>query len=478
METTERPLTTVTAIFASVFLLGSGSALQGTAVTLRAGLEGFSELAIGFISAGYYGGVLLGSFLALVVIRNVGYVRTFAAFASLASASSLAHILWIQPTAWFVFRVIHGVCLSVVLVVVESWLNASAPNNRRGQILSIYGIVYLAAMGIAQPLVAVFPPATFSLFGITSIMISICLLPITLAQVTGNPQIGSVRIRVMGMFRKSPMGSFGVVVSGLVSGAHLSLAPRFAQGIGMSEGRIGGFLLMFSVGTMAMQIPLGWISDRFDRRRALLVSSLIGGLAAFGLSAAHGGGPYLMAMAFAFGGFAIPLYSLAVATVNDQVLAEEMVEAASALYVFYGIGSVLGPIVASAAISRVGFGALYLFVAITLGFYLAFGVLRIRLVPQFRVRGRSAAYRTMPRTTMMAYTMLRRMAPRRRQKPAPVPTAYDGFSAAPGEDAAMEYSSDDYVPDTYGEPGEYGTDADGTDADGTDADGTDPDETA
>ena len=148
-----------------------------------------------------------GSFLALLMIRNVGYVRTFAAFSSLASATSLAHVLIISPGWWVVFRVVHGVCISIVLVVVESWLNSSAPNKSRGRILSLYGIIFLAANGVAQPLLAVFTPREFSLFGITSILISLCVLPVGLAQVKGNPQVSSIGIRLGGIFSKSPMGS-------------------------------------------------------------------------------------------------------------------------------------------------------------------------------------------------------------------------------------------------------------------------------
>lgn len=411
-DSSERPSTTIAAIFGSVFLLAGGSALQGTAVTLRAGLEGFSALTIGLVNGGYFGGMLAGSFIAIAIIRSVGYVRTFAAFASLASASSLAHVLWIAPVPWFVFRVVHGVCLAVVLVVVESWLNSSAPSGRRGQILSAYGIVYLAATGLAQPLIAVFPPASFALFGVTSIMISICLLPVTLAQVSGSPRVATVRIRVAGIFRKSPMGALGVITAGLVNGAHLSLSPRFAQQIGLSPTRIGLFLLAISLGTVAMQYPLGLISDHLDRRRALVVSSLFGGVAALAMSAVREGGPLLTAAALAFGGFALPLYSLAVAAVNDQVPQDEMVEAAGALYVFFGIGSMVGPLIAGAAISRHGVGTLYLFAAVVLGLYLAFGVLRIRLVPDFVIRGAVARYRTMPRTTLMVSALFRRPAPR------------------------------------------------------------------
>jgi MFS family permease len=215
-----------------------------------------------------------------------------------------------------------------------------------------------------------------------------------------------------------------------------------------------------------MQMPLGWVSDRLDRRWALLISSSVGAVAALSLGLLPWNAVLTMVAAFAFGGFAVPLYSLSVATVNDQVLSDEMVEAASALYVFYGIGSVVGPLVASVGIARYGPGALYGFAALVLVIYLLFGVLRVRLVPDFRIRGRSAVYRTMPRTTVVAFSMLRRMAPIRRrpagapsgvvsepvEPPSPAPAAYDGFSASPGEDAAMEYHSDDYAPDSYGDP--------------------------
>lgn len=396
------------AIFSSVFLLASGSALQTTAVSLRAGLEGFSEQMIGVVSSSYYGGLLGGSFLAMLMIRNVGYVRTFAAFASLASATSLAHVLLISPFWWALFRLIHGACLAVVLVVVESWLNASAPNKYRGQILSLYGIIFLAANGLGQPLLAIFTPAEFNLFGITSILISLCVLPIGLTQVSGTASVTSVTIRLGGIFRKSPLGSSGVVISGAVIGAHVTLTPRYAQTLGLSDGAIGGFLLVIAFGTIALQLPLGWISDKKDRRIALIVASAVGAVAALGLASAATMGWYLFAMGFLLGGFMMPLYPLALATVNDQLRSDEMIEAASALYVFYGVGSMIGPLIASAFMGAIGPATLYLFIAIVLGLYLVFGLLRIRAVPEFLVGGARATYRTVPRTTLMAYNMLRR----------------------------------------------------------------------
>ncbi len=417
--------TTIISILISVFLLGSGSALQGTALVLRGSLEGFSDPVIGLISSSYYAGVLGGSFIALLVIRNVGYVRSFAAFASLGSASAIAHVLWINPVVWVVLRLIHGVSFSVVLVVVESWLNVVSPSAKRGQVISIYSIVYLASIGVVQPLIGIFPPSGFELFGITSILVSLCLLPITLANVSGVATVASVRIRMMGMFRKSPLGTAGVLASGLVAGAHLSLAPRFAQNLGLPDGSIGLFMLVFSVGTVVMQWPLGIVSDAVGRRQGLVLSASTGTLAALLLSFAGGAGPWMTVTAFLFGGFAMPLYSLSIATVNDQLLPEDMVQSAGALYVFYGLGSMIGPLLAAAAMSSWGVRALYWVIAATMATYLGFVLLRISVTPEFKVRGETEAYHSYPRTTFMATNMLQRFVPRpgkpRKVKPSSPP---------------------------------------------------------
>ena len=416
----DHPRATLAAIFASVFLLASGSALQTTAVSLRAGLEGFGEQTIGLISSSYFAGVLAGSFLALLMIRNVGYVRTFAGFSSLASATSLAHVLVISPFWWAVFRLIHGACISIVLVVVESWLNSASRNASRGRILSLYGIIFLAANGAAQPLLGLFSPGDFSLFGITSILISLCVLPVGLTRVGGHPNVPGITIRLGGIFKKSPLGATGVICSGIVIGAHVTLTPRAAQSWGMSDGAIGLLLLIVALGTISLQLPLGWISDHKDRRLALLISSSVGGAAALAMPLAGGMNGMLAAAGFLLGGFMMPLYPLALATVNDQLRADEMIEAASALYVFYGLGSMLGPLAAGAAMGVLGPTGLYLFIALVLVLYIPFGLLRIRLVPEFLVRGRKSSYRTMPRTTIMTYRFLRHS--RRRNSAGEEPT--------------------------------------------------------
>ncbi|AHC14416.1 MFS transporter [Salinispira pacifica] len=406
-EEEQRPITTISAILASVLLMGVGSALQGTALAIRAGIEGFSASSVGIIMSMYYVGLALGIFVAGPVIRQVGYVRSFAAFASFASATSIIHILAVEPVTWIVLRLIHGICLSVMTVVVESWLNISSTEVNRGKILSLYSVVLLAAMGMGQPLIGLFSPATFEIFGVTTVLISLCLIPLALSPVTGSPKISNENPDLMKTFKKSPLAGSGVFVSGMITGASWSLIPRYGQQVGIPEGNIGLLMLLISLGTLAFQWPLGWLSDKKDRRRAILLSTLIGMIAALiiGITAAEG--PALHVLILIFGGFAMPLYSLNVALMNDQLGRDEMVHAAAAIVVFYGAGSAAGPIVGSLFMERMGPVGLFFSMALPMGLFIFFAVMRLRFVPRipdFRQRH----FRVYPRTSFTAYRLLRK----------------------------------------------------------------------
>lgn len=278
-----RPVTMIIAILAAVLFMGLGSALQGTALSIRAGIEGFPEPIFGVIMSMFYVGLAAGIFIAAPVIRTVGYVRSFSAFASIASATAIMHVIIVNPYAWIVFRLAHGLCLSVMLVVVESWLNVSATVQNRGRILSLYAVVYHASRGLGQPLIGVFSPASFEIFGVTTVLTSLCLVPLALARVTGNPQTRKSSPMLVKTFMRSPLAGFGIVVNGLLFGASWSLIPRYGQQVGVAEAQIGVLMLLVSFGTLAFQWPLGWISDRRDRRKAILLSSVVGLVAALSL---------------------------------------------------------------------------------------------------------------------------------------------------------------------------------------------------
>jgi MFS family permease len=415
------PATTITAIMVSVVLLGSGGALQGSIISLRAGMEGFSGQMIGLIMSGYYIGFMIGSFVVVPFMRAVGYVRTFAAFASLSSTIALAHLLVIHPVAWFLFRTLHGLFLACMLVVIESWLNISSSSYNRGRVLALYSLVYLGAMGAGQPLLGIFSPSRFEIFAITSILISLSLVPLALTQVSGAPAVDRAPIHLWGTFKKAPLAAFGVIIAGMTTEAMWGMGPRFGQLVGLSEARIGTLLLCLSLGSLSAQWPLGWFSDHRDRLTAILVAAAMSGISAAGIAFTHGTGILLYVLAFFFGAFCMPLYSLCLSLINDQLDHREMVQAASALILFYGVGASIGPSAAGLTMSRLGPLGLFVFLGTALGVFVVLGLGKaMRSAVRFAgtagipdtesVQDSEHAenYRPYPRTTFAAFAMLLR----------------------------------------------------------------------
>jgi MFS family permease len=404
--------TTIIAILISVFLMGAGMGVQGSAVSLRAGLEGFSNSLVGLIMSANYVGLIIGSMIAPALIRNVGYVRAFAASASLGSASAISHLLLIDPIAWIVFRTATGFALSVMFVVAESWLNSSSTRANRGRLLSAYSVVYLVSMGAGQPLLAIFPPAGFEIFGATTVLISFCLIPVAIMRVTGEPSPDREPPRLIRTFMKSPLAGSGVIVAGLMAGATWSLTPLYGQQVGLEGGAIGMLMLLVSVGTMALQWPLGWISDTKNRRLAILWSIGIAAAAAALIAMFRPSGGMLYVLIFVYGGFGMPLYSLSVALANDQFEPHEMVQAAGAIVIYYGIGNVFGPVLGSQFMRWVGPAGLFLSMTLVLALFLAFVLVRMTLIPALPKR--STRFRLYPRTSASAFQMLRKVRGRRK----------------------------------------------------------------
>ncbi len=405
--------TTVVAILLSVFLMGAGMGVQGSAVSLRAGVEGFLDSTVGLIMSANYAGLIVGSLIAPILVRNVGYVRSFAASASLGSVSAISHILLIDPVAWFIFRALTGLSLSVMFVVAESWLNSSSSNYNRGRLLTAYSVVYLVSMGAGQPLLALFPPESYEIFGATTVLISFCLIPVAVMRVTGEPAVDREPPRLVRTFFKSPLAGTGVIVAGIMTGATWSLLPLYGLQTGLDDGAIGVLMLLLSVGTIVLQWPVGWLSDKKSRRLAILWSAGSSAVAAALITLFRPDGTMLYVLVFLYGGFGMPLYSLSVALANDQFEPHEMVRAAGAIVIYYGIGSVVGPLLGSQFMRW--FGPTGLFFSMTLVQSVLVAVVLFRMRFSRALPKRAIPFRLYPRTSSLAFHMLRKIRVRRKE---------------------------------------------------------------
>jgi MFS family permease len=367
-----RPL--IPLLIAAGILLG-GNGLQGTLIALRGAKEGFEPATIGLMGTAYFGGFLLGCLAVTRIMKAVGHVRSFAALAALASSGTLLLVLMIDPYVWATIRFLTGFCFAGLFTVMEAWLNSGVRNQDRAQVLAVYRMIDIGSVTGAQFLIPVFGAEGFAIFAIMSIMITLSLVPVSLGDRSNPAPPEEVKVDLPRVWRISPLGSMGCIIVGLSNSAFRSLSPVYAEQLGMSVADVVTFVSVGIIGGGIIQYPLGYLSDRWDRRKVLLVTtigSLVTGLA-LGLFA--GGDPLVnFALVFIFGSFAMPMYSLSAAHANDRAGPGEFVLVNAALMLFYSFGAIGGPFAAATFMQWFGPTALFFF---TTAIYAVFTVLII-----------------------------------------------------------------------------------------------------
>jgi MFS family permease len=373
----------VAALLLGVFFLVAGSGLQNTLLPLRGAFEGFSALNLGILGSSYYFGFVLGCLIVPRLVRRAGHIRAFAALTSTAVATMLAHPILVEPLVWYALRAVTGFCFAGLYLVIESWLNDRATNQTRGLVMSVYVMVDYAALTAGQMLVTAFPVRGFELFAIAAILFSLATLPVTISRAGQPAPIEVARIRPLRLLRAAPVAMVGCFVIGLTNGSLWSLGPIFGIGRGLTADGAATFMSAVVVAGALAQWPVGRLSDKMDRRRVLaglLVGAVVAALA-LGLVPAPLSG--LAALGFAYGALALPAYSLTAAHAYDRTAPEEAVETAAGVLLAYGVGSVVGPSLASVGMTHYGPGALFLFNAACYGLLLLFVL--------WRIAGREAA---------------------------------------------------------------------------------------
>ncbi|MFY0596049.1 MAG: MFS transporter [Cognatishimia sp.] len=333
------------ALLLGILLLMLGNGMHGTLLGIRGEIEGFSTTQMSYVMSAYFVGFLGGSKLTPEMIRRVGHVRVFAALASFISACLILFPVVSDPWAWVAIRVVIGFCFSGVYVTAEGWLNNAASNETRGQALSFYMIVQMLGIIAAQGILVLGDPSGFVLFVIPSVLISISFAPILLSVVPTPAFEQSKNMGFRDLWNVSPLGFVGTVLLGGMFAAQFGMAAVFATEIGMTIPQISLFVAMIYVGAVVTQFPIGWLSDRMDRRLLILLVSVGAIFGGFAGMIDLDNFTLLLVAAFVLGGTTNPLYSLLLAHTNDFVSHDEMAGTSGALLFLNGVGAITGPIV-------------------------------------------------------------------------------------------------------------------------------------
>ena len=407
MIATVRPLA---ALLAGVALLLMGSGLLGSLLGVRGQLEGFDARTFGLVMSSYFIGFLIGTYVAPNLIQRIGHIRAFAFYAALTSSAVLLHAILLSPVAWGLLRLVTGIALVGLYTVIESWLNAAAPPNKRSQVFAVYMAVNLGALAVGQQLFGRSDPASFIPFTVVAILICCAALPVTASRMT-QPQLPHVpRLALASIYRAAPAAATGALLSGTAMGGFWALGPVYATRLGLDVSAVAHLMSAAIIGGALLQLPIGRLSDRADRRSAMILVSVLAAAIATALvfvgDVQDGGGYHwqLYVLFFAYGGLVFSVYPICVAHLLDLLPKEDMLSGCSSLLLLNGVGSAIGPALAGQAMDRLGPQALPGF------FATAFAALAVvaaaRMLIRHRDRDHPGHFHPMLRTTPSALELL------------------------------------------------------------------------
>ena len=334
-------------LFLGILFIGLGNGLQGTLSSWRADFEGFSVLTTGLVMSGYFIGALASSMLSPKQIEKTGQIRTYAAYASIASMAILIQILFIEPPVWFVARFLSGFCIAGIMIIVEGWLNSISSNENRGQIFSIHMIVVWAGLALGQGLFVVDDPAGVSLFLLASILLSVSLIPILLTEIKAPETDVQESLGLRALWKASPSGVATIGLSGLASAGFFGVGTIYAIKSGLSVSETALFMTLFIGFGAASQWPLGWLSDKIDRRKVILLCCASVICICIILTSFEFTSKILLILSALVGACTLPLYSLGVAQANDRLEPKQMISASGTIVLVFSVFAALGPLTMS-----------------------------------------------------------------------------------------------------------------------------------
>jgi MFS family permease len=359
MRAARQALSANSALLFGMALLMLGAGLQATLLGVRATLEGFSTFVTGAVMAAYYVGFVAGSIAAPALVKRVGHIRAFAALTATAAATILVQGVFVGAWQWGLLRAISGVCFAGIYVVAESWLNDRADRLSRGLLLATYMVVIYVGLGAGQLLLNVADPKGYELFILIGVLISLAVVPMALTAQRAPDFALPRRVSFRELHAISPLGAAGALFSGATAGTLFSLGPVYAARSGLDTPAVATFMASSILPAVILQLPLGRLSDRVDRRNVLIAISISAAFAAAAAARLGATSPAFFLAVAAYGGLSLTTYAVCLAHVNDHLQPAQMVAASATVLLANGIGSALGPVVVSGAMQLAGSGAFF-----------------------------------------------------------------------------------------------------------------------
>ena len=363
-------------LLGSFFLLFAGG-INGLILPVRGAEEGFSSFSLGLLGTGWAIGYVSGCLFTARLVSRVGHIRSFSVMASLAGIAILAQLMLMSPETWIPLRAVSGFCFAGAAMIVESWLSERASPESRGRIFGIYTMVNLVASTAGQMTLTLGTTGGFHFFVLGAMFYSLALIPTAISSSASPKPLVTVKLDLPVLWRNSPVAVFAVFMVGISNAAFGTLAAVYGNRIGLDVPTIALFSSIPILAGAVAQIPIGILSDRIDRRKVLIGVALVAILADIAFIALRPETPLVnLILAAGFGAAIFSMYPVIIAHANDNA-SGNFIQISGGLLMVFGLGSIVGPLLAGLAMSQAGSTGLFIVTLVSHSLLVAQALYRI-----------------------------------------------------------------------------------------------------
>ena len=244
---------------------------------------------------------------------------------------------------WFPLRLVFHGSLTIAFVMSEFWINSLSPPGRRGLIMGIYATVLSLGFTVGPTVLAIVGSQGGLPFAIGSLILICASLPVIFA-LHETPDLESGPRRSVAAFVFGvPVATLAALTFGAIEAGGMAILPIYGLRLGLNEAIAAQFVSAVALGNLIMQIPIGLLSDKIDRRTMLLVCAVIGVVGALILPMVAPNFWPTAIVLFFWGGVVAGLYTIGLTYLGANYSGANLASANAAFVFMYSVGMLIGP---------------------------------------------------------------------------------------------------------------------------------------
>lgn len=365
----------------TVTIFGLALGLMFPLLSLIMEREGVSAEMIGYCTGLQPVGILLSGFIVPGLVLRFGAKQV-----CIAAAIAAAVIVLLYPVtpifwAWFALRFFQGLAISTLFTISEAWVTGYAAGAYRGRIVAVYSSVLALSFGLGPTLIAVTGTETALPFIIGAAVLAAAMLPVFAVRLD-EPAHGAKEgeggaLTILTFAPKAPVLLLSVGVFAVFDAAFLGFMPIYALKKGASETEAALTLSVLAVGNFVLQLPIGWLADRYPKRAVMGACGLVTAVFTFMLPWTMGT-PLMWVILVIIGASSVGIYTIALAEIGERFSGQDLVAGTASFSTVWGMGALIGAVVAGWVFDWYGPDAFPIAIALIITLFLVAAVFRER----------------------------------------------------------------------------------------------------